>query len=195
MIRTVARARRAALAAVGSMVLVAGLGACSGGSDSDEEDHGGSPGTGGEARGVRTTATMGKVVGELDRDHRAPLRRKVTAAFDSWVDAAYLSAGGADAFAAFSTDAAVLAERDRALMSNAALGDRADAVTAASRKLTIDALADGGRPVGVTGRFVLVLELNGETGRTDRIAGRLLMRRGDGGWKIFGYDVKRGRVA
>ena len=79
-------------------------------------------------------------------------------------------------------------------MSNLGL-DGIDAVTATSRKLTIDVLADDGRPVGITGRFVLVLEMDDEASRTDRIAGRLLMRRGDGGWKVFGYDVKRGTVA
>jgi hypothetical protein len=56
-------------------------------------------------------------------------------------------------------------------------------------------LADQGRPVGVTGRFVLVLEMDGAAQRTDRIAGRLLMRYVEGGWHVFGYDVKRGRVA
>ena len=190
MIRTVVRARRAALAAVGSMVLVVGLGACSSGSGPDDEDSDAPPGADGEPAGIRTTATMGKVTGKLDRDHRAPLRQKVTTAFDSWVDSAYLSAGGADAFGAFTKDAAALAKRDRG-MSNA---DGVEA-TATGRKLTIDVLADRGRPVGITGRFVLVFELGDEASRTDRIVGRLLMRRGDGGWKIFGYDVKRGKVA
>jgi hypothetical protein len=80
-------------------------------------------------------------------------------------------------------------------MSNAALGDRVDSVTAKKRELSIDVLADRGRPAGVTGRFVLVLKLDGQVTRTDRIAGRLFLRRGHGGWKVFGYEVKRGTVA
>jgi hypothetical protein len=191
--RTAQRARRTASAAVASMVLVVGLGACSGGSGSDKDEQR-PAGTEDSSPGIRTTATIGKVTGRLKRDLRAPLRKKVTATFDSWVDAAYLSSGG-DAYAGFIKDAARLAKKDRAQMSNAALGDRVDSVTAKTRKLSIDVLADRGRPAGVTGRFVLVLKLDGQTTRTDRIAGRLFLRRGHGGWKVFGYEVKRGTVA
>ena len=193
MYRTAQRARLTALATAVAIVLVAGLGACTGsGSDSDDADP--APGAESSAPGIRTTATIGKVTGKLRRDQRAPLRKKVTATFDSWVDAAYLSSGG-DAFAGFIKDAAKLAKKDRAQMSNAALGDRFDSVTAKTRKLSIEVLADRGRPAGVTGRFVLVLKLDGQTTRTDRIAGRLFLRRGHGGWKVFGYEVKRGTVA
>ncbi len=144
--------------------------------------------------GISTTATLGKVTGKLDRDRRASLRRQVTETFDTWVDGAYLSGDGADAFASFSKDAARLARGDQALMSNAGMNDGVASVTATSRNLAIEVLADRGRPVGVTGRFVLVLELDGQARRTDRIVGRLLMRRGGGGWLVFGYDVKRGQV-
>ena len=193
MYRTAQRARLTALATAAAIVLVAGLGACTGsGSDSDDADP--APGAESSAPGIRTTATIGKVTGKLRRDQRAPLRKKVTATFDSWVDAAYLSSGG-DAFAGFIKDAAKLANKDRAQMSNAALGDRVDSVTAKTRKLSIEVLADRGRPAGVTGRFVLVLELDGQTTRIDRIAGRLFLRRGHDGWKVFGYEVKRGTVA
>lgn len=193
MYRTAQRARRTALAAAAAIVLVAGLGACTGsGPDSDDDDP--APGAS-STPGIRTTATIGKVTGKLNRDLRAPLRKKVTATFDSWVDAAYLSSDGADAFAGFIKDARALAKKDGAQMSNAAVWDRVDSVTAITRKLSIEVLADKGRPAAVTGRFVLVLELDGQTTRTDRIAGRLFLRRGNDGWKIFGYEVKRGAVA
>ncbi len=192
--RTPHRARRTALATVASMVLVVGLGACSGDSGSDEDEPR-SAGSESAPPGIRTTATIGKVTGKLDRRQRAPLRKKVTATFDSWVDAAYLSSGGADPFAGFVKDAATLAKKDRAQMSNAALGDRFDSVSAKKRELSIEVLAARGRPAGVTGRFVLVLKLDGQVTRTDRIAGRLFLRRGHGGWKVFGYEVKRGTVA
>jgi hypothetical protein len=194
MFRTAVRARRAALTTAASLVLVVGLSACSGdGSDSDDGD--GPPGADAPPPGIRTTATIGKVTGKLARGQRAPLRKKVTATFDSWVDAAYLSGGGGDAFAGFVKDAAKLAKKDGAQMSNGALRDRVDSVTATTRKLSIEVLADKGRPAAVTGRFVLVLDLDGQTTRTDRIAGRLFLRRGHDGWKIFGYEVKRGTVA
>ena len=194
MYRTAQRARRTGMATAVAIVLVAGLGACTG-SGSDSDDAVPAPGAeSSSAPGIRTTATIGKVTGKLRRDQRAPLRKKVTATFDSWVDAAYLSSGD-DAFAGFIKDAAKLAKKDRAQMSNAALGDRFESVTAKTRKLSIEVLADRGRAAGVTGRFVLVLKLDGQATRTDRIAGRLFMRRGHGGWKVFGYEVKRGTVA
>ena len=83
MIRTAVRARRAALATVGSMVLLAGLSACSSmGSNDDGGEGDGPPGAEGRPTGLRTTATMGKVTGKLERDRRASLRQKVTATFD-----------------------------------------------------------------------------------------------------------------
>jgi len=193
--RTAPRARRTALAVVASMALVVSLGSCSGGSGSDEDEPSRAGSSEGGSPGIRTTATIGKVTGKLDRRQRTPLRKKVTATFDSWVDAAYLSGDGADPFAGFIKDAARLAKKDQAQMSNAALGNRVDSVTARKRELSIEVLADRGRPAGVTGRFVLVLELDGQVTRTDRIVGRLFLRRGHGGWKVFGYEVKRGTVA
>jgi hypothetical protein len=194
MYRTAPRARRTGFATAVAIALVAGLGACTGsGSDSDDADP--APGAESSAPGIRTTATIGKVTGKLRRDQRAPLRKKVMATFDSWVDAAYLSGGDGDAFPGFIKDARALAKKDGAQMSNAALWDRVDSVTATRRELSIEVLADKGRPAAVTGRFVLVLELDGQTTRKDRIAGRLFLRRGHDGWKIFGYDVKRGTVA
>lgn len=194
MIRTTRRAVRATLGVALPLVLVVVLGGCSGGgSDPDSPDPSSAPPE--AVPGVSTTVTYGKVTGRLDRDRRATLRKRVTATFDSWVDAAYVADDASEAFSVFTKDAARLAQRDEALMSNAGLRDRVDSVTAASRKLTIDVLAAKGRPVGVTGRFVLVLEMAGDVQRTDRIAGRLLMRYLEDGWHVFGYDVKRGRVA
>ena len=180
-----------------SVLLVTTLGACSdGGSDPGDAD----PETGAEQETpvIRTTATIDKVSGRLPRADRAALRRQVTEAVDRWIDAAYVAGDYprrdfSDAFKVFSKDAAALARRDR-LMSNASVGDRIESVTAVSRKLVIDVLAAKGRAVGVTGRFVLVLDLDGELQRTDRITGRLFLDH-QRGWRVFGYEVKRGRVA
>jgi hypothetical protein len=198
MFRTAGPAVRATLATLVSLVLVAALGACS--DDGPDPDESEAPEATGEvAPGITTTATIGKVSGRLPRADRAPLRQRVTEVVDAWIDAAYV--GGdyprsdfGDAFRVFTQDARRLAEGDRRLMSNAGLGDRVDSVTATARKLQIDVLAAKGRAVGVTGRFVLVLDLDGEVRRTDRIAGRLFLSY-HRGWRVFGYDVKRGRVA
>ena len=75
------------------------------------------------------------------------------------------------------------------------VGDRVDSVTAKARRLRIDVLADRGKAAGVTARVVLLIALEGEVRRNDRIAGRLFLGYSGKGWQVFGYDVKRGRVA
>ncbi len=199
MFPTPARAVRAALATAASLVLVAGLGACSDdGADPDESNE--SSPAAEQATGIPTQATIGFVKGKLRRDRRAQLRKQVTKTVDTWIDAAYVAGDYprndfSDAFQAFSKDAAALAKRDKGLMSNGEVGDRVDTVTAKARRLRIDVLADRGRAAGVTAWFVLVLDLDGEVRRTDRIAGRLFLSHSGSDWQVFGYDVKRGRVA
>ena len=200
MFPTPARAVRAALATAASLVLVAGLGACSsdGGSDPDGSEP--SPESTEAAPGIPTKSTIGFVKGKLQRDRRKQLRLRVTKAVDAWIDAAYVAgdyprSDFSDAFKVFSKGAATLAKRDKGLMSNAEVGDRVDSVTAKARRLRIDVLADRGKAAGVTARVVILLALDGEVRRTDRIAGRLFLGYSGTGWQVFGYDVKRGRVA
>ena len=198
---TPARAVRAALATAASLVLVAGLGACSSddGADSDSTPES-SPSATEAAPGISTKATIGFVKGRLKPARQKQLRIRVTKAIDEWIDAAYVAGDYprndfSDAFTSFSKGAAALAKRDKGLMSNADVGDRVDTVTAKARRLRIDVLADEGKAAGVTARVVLLLELDGEVQRTDRIAGRLFLGYGGSNWQVFGYDVKRGRVA
>lgn len=197
MFHTRGRKVRAALAAATSVVLVGALGACSG---DDSEPGGGDTPDSTAAPSSLTQASIGAVKGKLTQNRRRQLLRRVTKTVDRWIDAAYV--GGdyphndfSDAFAIFSKDAARLAKRDRGVMSNAKVGDRVDSVTATTRKLRIDVLAHKGTAAGVTGRFVLVLDLDGEVRRTDRIAGSLFLSFTDKAWQVFGYRVKRGRVA
>jgi hypothetical protein len=192
------RAVRAAMAAVTSVALVTALGACSdGGSEPDRDEETSAPQQ--AAPGIPTKATIGLVKGRIKRDRRKQLERRVTKTVDRWIDAAYVAGDYprtdfSDAFATFSKDAAALAKRDRRVMSNAKLGDRLDSVTAKTRRLRIDVLAHNGAAAGVTGRFVLVLDLAGEVRRKDRIAGSLYLTYTGKKWKVFGYDVKRGTV-
>jgi hypothetical protein len=189
---------RAALATAASLVLVAALGACSD-DGSDPEGSGPSDETSEAAPSIPTRATIGKVSGRLERDRRKGLRKRVTRAVDAWIDPAYVEGDYprtdfSDAFAAFSKDAAKLAKHDRRLMSNAEVGDRVESVTAKTRRLSIDVLANAGRAAAVTGRFVLVLKMDGEVRRTDRIEGSLFLGHSRKGWQVFGYDVKRGTI-
>lgn len=162
---------------------------------------------------ARTTATLGKVTGELRRKRRQPLRRSVRLTVDRWLDAAYVDRSyprerfGA-AFPGFSDGAAREALRDQSLMTNAAVAPRLRFVRARKRRVTIDVLARDGRPAGVTAHFVLAQRLQGRVDRVERVTGSLYMtrvkvgsvktRRGRAdrwGWQVFGYDVTRGRLS
>ncbi len=181
-----------------ALALVLGLAGCSGGDDGEPPPDNSDEGTATTTTGIPTRVEVGEVAGRLGRKPARRVAQKVAAVVDGWLDAAYV--GGdyprsdfSDAFAVFTKDAAALAKRDRRLLSNAEVGDRVDVVTAKTRKLRIDVLAHKGTAAGVTGRFVLVLDLDGR--RTDRIAGSLYLTNTGGKWKVFGYDVKRGRAA
>ena len=200
MFPTPARAVRAALATAASLVLVAALGACSDDSSDPDETNESAPEVTEATPGIPTRATIGFVKGKLKRDRRKQVRKQVTKTVDKWIDAAYVAGNYprndfSDAFQVFSKDAATLAKRDKGLMSNAEVADRVDSVTAKARRLRIDVLADRGKAAGVTAAVVLVLDLDGEVRRTDRIAGRLFLSSSGSDWQVFGYDMKRGKVA
>lgn len=186
-----------ALAALAAVLLVAGLAGCSGDEESKSSDAEQAAPSSAEPS-VPTKASFGKVRGNLPKGRRGEIKKSITATVDGWLDAAYVGGDGprpelGKAFPRFSKGAAALARRDAGLMSNSGLGDSVEAVEAKSRRLMIDVLAVQGRPVGVTARFVLVQKLTGERDRTERIAGRLLLDRLNGSWRIFGYDVTRGK--
>ncbi len=192
------RAARGALSAATAAVVVAALGACSGGG-SEPPEQGDRPSQAAPAT-IPTRATIGYLTGRLGEERRKQLKRRVTRTVDRWIDAAYV--GGdyprsdfSDAYATFTKDAAAFAERDKARMSNTRVGNRVESVTATTRRLRIDVLAHKGTAAGVTARFALVLDLEGEVRRTDRIAGSLLLTYVGKKWRVFGYDVKRGRVS
>lgn len=156
------------------------------------------PSTSSQPPGIETKAALGTVNGRLAPDRRQRLTKQVTTTVDAWLDAAYIGSyprsDFRNAFASFTADAADDARTDRNLMSNTEIGDRLDSAVATTRRLRIDVLAPRGRAVGVTARFVLVIDLTGEIERADRVAGRLFMGSREGEWRVFGYDVNRGRA-
>ncbi len=189
-------ARRAAAVAVVTVVLV-GSG-CSGDDDGDQESAPPSPGPTAPPAALQTDAKLGVISGKLDRAKRENLKKKVTGVVDDWLAAAYV--GGdyprsdfADAFPHFTTRAAKIAEHD-GLMSNAKLGDRIDTVEPISSRLRIDVLAVRRQPVGVTAKFALTMNLAGDLNRSEKVSGRLMLTNDKGDWKVFGYDVQRGRA-
>lgn len=146
---------------------------------------------------VPTKVTIGEVSGRLPGEARDHLRKVVGDVVDTWFEAAYL--GGdyprrnfSAAFPGFTPGARSEARHDLALMSNAGLGDRIDAVVAKWKRVRVDVLAAHRRPVGATARFVLVFKTTGEARRKLEVRGRLLLTRTDNGWRVFGYDVTKG---
>lgn len=154
---------------------------------------------------LATRASIATVTGRLPSADRARLQERVVAVVDAWIDAAF-TAGEyprpaaellEGAFAGFTPVARERATRDRALMSNAALAEQLDGVRPTRRQVRLDVLAVRGRAVGVTARTVLELQLSGEVTRRDRVAADLFLTYvggSSGGWRVFGYDVTRGRA-
>ena len=177
------------------------MGACSGDSSEPSADPSGDPTTSGttEAPGPpETTVTLGKVVGQLPKEKRSKARKQVGRAVDAWFEAAYV--GGdyprndfADSWPGFTTGAKDDASRDKTLMSNQGIGQQIDLVDVQSRKVTVDVLAARGRPSGATARFVLRFSTEGEVERKIEVRGRLFLTPGEDGWRVFGYDVSKGR--
>jgi hypothetical protein len=193
---------RAVRAAVAAVCLALSLSACSGDSSDPSAEPGDDTTGASEATDapppVETAATLGKVTGKLPKGKRGKARRQVARAVDAWFDAAYV--GGdyprndfAASWPGFTTGAKVDAKADKALMSNQDIGAQIDGVEATIRKVTVDVLAVRGKAYGATARFVLKFRTDGDVQRKVEVRGRLFLSPGADGWRIFGYDVTKGR--
>jgi hypothetical protein len=190
------------------LVLAGVLVACSSGggdaSSSPAADPGGTSATDGagtdEPPAVETRAELGKVRGQLPKEKRSKVRQQVAHAVDAWFDAAYV--GGdypRDDFSAswpgFTTGAKADATGDEALMSNSDIGTQVSTVRATARRVSVDVLAVKGKAEGATARFVLKFKTEGDVTRKVEVSGRLFLTPSPDGWRIFGYDVTKGRFA
>jgi hypothetical protein len=199
MARSTTRALRRVAAAGLTTTLLVALTGCS--DDDAEPDAGGAPSSAvaSTTPPLPTHTTMGVVSGRLSDRTRARLKEHVAAVVDDWFDAAYVAgewprSDFGNAFPHFSRGASHDAERDAGLMSNERIADRLESVVATKRRLRIDVLAVRRKAVGVTARFVLGMRLSGEVNRAERVAGSLFLTSQDGDWKVFGYDVQRGKA-
>lgn len=190
----------AATAALGMVLAVATLSGCSGSEEASAPRPEPSIQTSPSAPPSTTPPTrakVGQVVGRLPRKKRRALVDAVTPVVDGWFDQAYV--GGtwprhvSGAFEGFTRDAARSARRDRRLTTNADLSSRIDAVRTTRRSVRYDVLAAGGRPVGVTARVVLRFRTTGRVERRVTVSGRLALTRKDGDWKVFAYDLRKGK--
>jgi hypothetical protein len=187
------------------LVLAVVLAACSGGDDdtsSPPADAGGQPADGAtEAPApLTTTVQMGKVRGKLPQEKKSEVRDQVGEAVDAWFDAAYV--GGtyprddfSTAWPGFTTGAKADATGDRDLMSNQDIGAEISSVKATARRVSVDVLAVKGKAQGATARFVLKFKTDGDLQRRVEVSGRLFLTPSPDGWRIFGYDVAKGRFA
>lgn len=142
-------------------------------------------------------ALPGKVSGTLAPAKRKQVASTIGTVVDRWFQAAYL---GGDyprttfpkAFPGFTPGLSKQAAGNKALMSNAAIGNRIEAVVARKRLVLVDLLAPGGKVAGATVRFKLWFDTTGSFERRTVVKGTLsLSRTPKGGYQIFGYDVDR----
>lgn len=181
--------------AAGLVALLLALTACSG--DSDEPGDGSGPdGSAATDAAVETDAALGAVKGRLKKSAEADVLTGVTAVVETWFAGAY---GGEyprvdfdAAFGDFTKGARALALKQPAIMSNAEAGADLEGVEITKKKVRVDVLAPNGKPAGATARFRLHLDLTGGVERSDLVVGRLLLTPVEGGWKVFGFDVRRG---
>jgi len=152
------------------------------------------------SRPVRTKAKIHRVHGRLPDARRKVVRRQVGRVVDRWWDAAYL--GGTyprssfpGAFPGFTRGAEQRARSDKALLTNQTGGQRIDAVEARHRAVSLHVLATGKQARSVTAHFTLRFDTRGDKTGTTTVRGRLFLVRRQGAWRIFGYDVSKGRWA
>jgi hypothetical protein len=191
---------RTALLLLTALALLVALVGCSGDEDDEEPDSDPSPTATGETpSAVQTDARLGVVKGRLGRKRSQAVLTGVTTVVERWFDQGY---GGeyprrnfSPAFADFTRDARALARKHSGVMSNARIGPRLDGVEMVRRAIRVDVAAPNGRPAGATARFRLKITMSGGVRGTDLISGRLLLTRTKDGWKVFGFDVRRGQEA
>ena len=187
------------------LVLAVVLAACSG-----ERDDPPGPAPAGEAAPaegatdapapLETTVELGQVRGKLPDAKRTQVSEQVGHAVDEWIDAAYV--GGtyprndfSAAWPGFTTGAKADARDDQDLMSNQDIGAQISSVRATARRVYVDVLAVRGKAEGATARFVLKFRTDGDVRRKVEVSGRLFLTPSPDGWRIFGYDVTKGRSA
>lgn len=194
--------RPALLSVVLVLCLALGASGCTGGEDSPASPGESPPAApqktdAGQVFAIETRTTLGKVAGRLSGQQRKRLPETITGVVQRWFNQAYV--GGdyprsdfGDAYPGFTPGARDEARRDKALMTNQAIGPRIDDVTPTLSRIWVDAVAVGRRPAGVTARFLLKFRTEGDLSRRVRVKGRLMMTRQESGWRIFAYDVAKG---
>ncbi len=135
----------------------------------------------------------GALGGDLGSKKRDRAVAEVADLVDAWLASTYLQAdaGRRDASSGLTRRlASAAARRDEAILRAPALTDPVAEVR--KRKISVDLLATRGRARAATARVRLVIAPAGAA-RTVSVRGRLFLLMKDGRWRIFGYDLAKGR--
>jgi hypothetical protein len=135
--------------------------------------------------------TVARVAGTLSPAARANAATRLTRTIKEYVDNALLGdyprSDFASAFSSFTKGAAKQAAGDRDLLTGTAFAD-ADSVTPKKLAAKLSLFAPKGTVAGATARVRFVLDVDGTP---VVVAGRLLLTKENGAWRIFGYDLRR----
>ncbi|MEI2713719.1 MAG: hypothetical protein V9G04_10645 [Nocardioides sp.] len=146
----------------------------------------------------RSDVSAGVVVGRVPDKQRHRAVRRAARMVDAWLDAAFVREDYPrthypKALGAFTPQARRAARRSRNLLTNADLGRRIDGVEVLTRRIRVDLLATDRRPRVATAHLRLRLRTHGQRARTVIVRGRLFLEPTRHGWRIFGYDLRKGR--
>jgi hypothetical protein len=182
--------RRVAAAAATAAQLAGALTACT--HADTKKDAGVAPNP---PEATASTATLNvkvaRVAGTLRKPARTKLADSVKATLQEYVDDAFLGdyprSDFADAFSSFTAGAAKQARKDTDLVS-AAPYKASQAVDAQKLAAELTVFSPGGTPAGVTAKVRFGFDVDGTP---VTYAGRLLLTKEKGAWRIFGYDLRR----
>ncbi len=149
---------------------------------------------------VPLEARPGRMTGVVSKASRKRAVSNVAETVDRWWQDAFL--GGdyprgrfGDSFRVFTTGAERQARRQVGLLTNKSIGRRIEGVYAAKRTVAVDLLGIKGRPVAATAHLRLKFLTAGELERTYTVTGSVRLIPQGKRWRIFAYDVAKGRAA
>lgn len=196
------RSRRRAATGVVLLALVASASACTGDGDdaANSADNTTSSGStapsAGDPDAVIVTGRLGRTVGDMNKKTRNGVLDGVLPVVDAWIESAY---GGEyprtdfdGAFDGFTAGAVKQADGALDILTNADIGGQVDGVTFTRRNVVVDTVGRGNDPAGATARVNLEFTTTGDVESTVAVKGRLMLSPVKQGWKIFGFDVRKG---
>jgi hypothetical protein len=190
--------------AVGVAIASATLVGCTG--DDSADDTGPTTSTGATITLTQPSAPLKVVIAQLGggvkKQDYPTIKQALAKPIGAWVDGGFLdpqypAADFGAAFASWTPDARRLAQRDRDITTNAALGDKLIAVVADAQSATLYVFASHGRTGGATARVRLRFtgELSDQSLVHFVVHGELYLTRKGSQWQIFGYRLSREVVA